>query len=63
MEYVKVISDYNTKEEINRLLDMMKKETDEEEKIKILEQISLNQQAALGHTDISAILSILIHNT
>ena len=39
MEYVKVISDYNTKEEINRLLDMMKKETDEEEKIKILEQI------------------------
>lgn len=39
MEYVKVISDYNTKEEINRLLEMMKKETDENEKIKILEKI------------------------
>ena len=39
MEYVKVINDYNIKEEIKRLENEMKKETDEEEKIKLLERI------------------------
>ena len=39
MEYVKVINDYNIKEEIKRLENEMKKETDEEEKIKYLERI------------------------
>lgn len=39
MEYVKVINDYNIKEEIKRLENEMKKENDEEEKIKLLERI------------------------
>lgn len=38
-EYIKVISDYHVNEEIKRLEKEMKKETDEEEKIKILERI------------------------
>ena len=39
MEYVKVIEDYNVKIEIKRLQEEMRKVTDEEEKINILEQI------------------------
>ena len=39
MEYVKVINDYNVKEEIKRLEKEMKNEPDEDEKIKILEKI------------------------
>ena len=39
MEYVKVISDYSMRQEIKRLEDMMRKEPDELEKIKILEKI------------------------
>ena len=39
MEYVQVINDYNIKKEIKRLEEEMKKETSDEEKIKILERI------------------------
>ena len=39
MEYVKVISDYSMRQEIKRLEEMMRKEPDELEKIKILEKI------------------------
>jgi DNA primase len=39
MEYVKVIEDYNVREEIKRLENEMRKETDELAKINILEQI------------------------
>ena len=39
MEYVSVISEYNTRQEIKRLEQMMKKTTDENEKIDILERI------------------------
>ena len=39
MEYVKVINDYNVKQEIKRLEELMRKETDETEKINILERI------------------------
>ncbi len=39
MEYVKVISDYNISEEIKKLEQLMRKENDEEEKIKLLEKI------------------------
>ena len=39
MEYVKVISDYSMRQEIKRLEEMMRKEPDELEKIKILERI------------------------
>lgn len=39
MEYVKVINDYNVKEEIKRLEELMRKEPDENEKINILERI------------------------
>ena len=39
MEYVSVISEYNTRQEIKRLEQMMRKTTDEMEKINILERI------------------------
>ena len=39
MEYVKVINDYNVKEEIKKLEELMRKSNDEEEKINILERI------------------------
>ena len=39
MEYVSVISEYNTRQEIKRLEQMMRKTTDEMEKIEILERI------------------------
>ncbi len=39
MEYVKVINDYNVKQEIKKLEELMRKETDETEKINILERI------------------------
>ena len=39
MEYVKVINDYNLKEEIKKLEELMRKSNDEEEKINILERI------------------------
>lgn len=39
MEYVKVISDYSMRQEIKRLEEMMRKEPNELEKIKILEKI------------------------
>lgn len=39
MEYVKAINDYSVEEEIKKLKNEMKKETDEEEKIKIVERI------------------------
>ena len=39
MEYVSVISEYNTRQEIKRLEQMMRKTTDEVEKINILERI------------------------
>ena len=39
MEYVKVISDYNIAEEIKKLEQLMRKENDEEAKIRILERI------------------------
>lgn len=40
-EYVQVISDYNVRQEIIRLENMMRKETDELEKAKVAEQIRL----------------------
>jgi len=40
-EYVKVISDYNVRQEIMRLSDMMRRESDELEKAKIAEKIRL----------------------
>ena len=39
MEYVSVISEYNTRQEIKRLEQMMRKTTDEMEKIELLERI------------------------
>ena len=39
MEYIQVINEYNVKEEIKRLEKEMKQETNEDEKIKILESI------------------------
>lgn len=39
MEYVKVINDYNVKEEIKKLEEQMRKEHDMDEKIKMLEKI------------------------
>ena len=39
MEYVKVISDYNVNQEIKRLEEQMRRTTDEQEKISILERI------------------------
>ena len=39
MEYVSVISEYNIRQEIKRLEQMMRKTTDEMEKINILERI------------------------
>lgn len=39
MEYVKVIDDYNVRQEIKRLEEEMRKESDEMEKINILEKI------------------------
>lgn len=41
MEYVKVISDYNVRQEIIRLSGLMRRETDELEKAKIAEKIRL----------------------
>ena len=40
-EYVKVISDYNVREEIRNLNEIMRKEPDEMEKAKIAEKIRL----------------------
>lgn len=40
-EYVKVISDYNVREEIKNLNEIMRKEPDEMEKAKIAEKIRL----------------------
>lgn len=40
-EYARVISDYNVRQEIRRLEDMIRKESDELEKAKIAEQIRL----------------------
>ena len=39
LEYVDVIEDYNIKNEIKRLEEVMRKEKDEDTKIEILEKI------------------------
>lgn len=39
MEYVKVINDYNVKQEVKKLEELMRKENDMDEKIRLLEKI------------------------